>query len=59
MLDVGETERVQGVYAARTALRPVDALQLQDELDVFQRRQHGNQVVGLEYEADLVEPEIR
>ena len=44
---------------AAGALGRADALQLHDELDVFPRGQHRDQIVGLKHETHLVETQIR
>ena len=56
--EVGKTERVECVYGALPAFTASDALQLHDELDVLQCRQHRDQVVGLEHEADFLQPQV-
>ncbi len=48
-------EQLLGARAGRSSRGPL--LQQHDELDVLLRRQHGDQVVGLEDEADVMEPE--
>ena len=58
VLQALEADLFEDLQRQPAPLRSGHALHLHDELDILPRRQHGDEVEGLEHEADLAESEV-
>ncbi len=56
---IPKADPLKNGFSARPALTGLHTLEKHDVLDVLQRGQHGDQVIGLKYEADGPQTVIR